>query len=48
MQVDQDPFPINTLELKNPKVIWLNQVVTTKGKENIINGERRHEPLKKG
>ena len=43
MQIDQNPFPMNTyvLELKNPKVlIQPNQVKSTKGK-NVIIGEER-------
>jgi hypothetical protein len=47
-QVDHDPFPVHTLELKNPKVlIRSNQAEKIKGK-NLIVGEERSEFLEKG
>jgi hypothetical protein len=37
MQVDQSPFPINKLDLKNPPVlIWSEQADTTKGKNVVM------------
>jgi hypothetical protein len=43
MQVDHNPFPINTLELNNPKVlIRPDQAEKAKGK-NVIIGEQRPE-----
>jgi hypothetical protein len=43
MQVDHNPFPINTFELNNPKVlIRLDQGEKAKGK-NVIVGEQRPE-----
>jgi hypothetical protein len=48
MQVDHNPFPVHTLELKNLKVlVRANQAETTKEK-NIIVGEERSESLEKG
>jgi hypothetical protein len=43
MQVDHNPFPINTLELNNPKMlIRPDQAEKGKGK-NVIIDEQRHE-----
>ena len=43
MQIDQNPFPVHTLELSNPKVlIRPHQAELAKGK-NVIVGEERHE-----
>ena len=43
MQIDQNPFPVHTLELSNPKVlIRPHQAESTKGK-NVVVGEERHE-----
>ena len=43
MQIDQNPFPVHTLELSNPKVlIRPHQTESTKGK-NVVVGEERHE-----
>jgi hypothetical protein len=43
MQVDHNPFAINTLELNNPKVlIRPDQAEKAKGK-NVIIGEQRPE-----
>lgn len=43
IQIDQNPFPINTLELTNPKVlIRPDQAEKAKGK-NVIIGEERPE-----
>ena len=43
MQIDQNPFPIHTLELTNPKVlIRSHQAESAKGK-NVVIGEERHE-----
>ena len=43
MQIDQNLFPVHTLELTNPKVlIRLHQAELAKG-ENVIIGEERHE-----
>jgi hypothetical protein len=43
MLVDHNPFPINTLELNNPKVIIRpDQAEKAKGK-NVIIGEQRPE-----
>jgi len=39
MQIDQNPFPVHTLELTNPKVlIRPHQAESAKGK-NVIVGE---------
>jgi hypothetical protein len=44
MQVDQNPFPLHTLELTNPKVlIRLDQAEKAKGKNVIIGEERSTE-----
>jgi hypothetical protein len=41
MQVDQSPFPVNKLDLKNPPVlIWSEQADTTKGKNVVIDDPR--------
>jgi hypothetical protein len=41
MQVDKQPFPINTMELQQPKVlIRLHQAEATKGK-NVVVGEAK-------
>ena len=43
MQIDQNSFPVHTLELSNPKVlIRPHQAESTKGK-NVVVGEERHE-----
>ena len=43
MQIDQNHFPVHTLELSNPKVlIQPHQAESTKGK-NVVIGEERHE-----
>jgi len=43
MQIDQNPFPVHTLELSKPKVlIRPHQAESTKGK-NVVVGEERHE-----
>ena len=43
MQIDQNLFPVHTLELSNSKVlIWPHQTESTKGK-NVVVGEERHE-----
>ena len=43
MQIDQNPFPIHTIVLSNPKVlIRPHQAESTKGK-NVVVGEERHE-----
>ena len=43
MQIDQNPFPVHTLELSNPKVlIRPHQAASAKGK-NVIIGEERNE-----
>ena len=43
MQVDQNPFPMHMLKLKNPKVlIRPSQAESTKGK-NVVNGDERPE-----
>jgi hypothetical protein len=44
MQIDNDPFPTNALELPNKHI---NQAKSTKGKNEII-GEERFKLLKKG
>jgi hypothetical protein len=42
MQIDQNPFPVHTLELLNPKVlIRPHQAESAKGK-NVVIGEERH------
>jgi hypothetical protein len=39
MQVDKQPFPINTMELQQPKVlVWPHQAEATKGK-NVMVGD---------
>jgi hypothetical protein len=41
IQVDNNPFSINTIDLQNSKVlIWSEQAKTTKGK-NVVIGEKR-------
>ena len=43
IQIDQNPFPVHTLELSNPKVlIRPHQAESARGK-NVIVGEERHE-----
>jgi len=43
MQIDQNPFPVYTLELRNPKVlIRPHQAESAKGK-NVIIGEEKPE-----
>jgi len=43
MQIDQNPFPVHTIELANPKVlIRPHQAKSAKGK-NVIVGEERPE-----
>ena len=43
MQVDQNPFPMHMLKLKNPKVLVRpSQAESTKGK-NVVIGEERPE-----
>jgi hypothetical protein len=35
--VDKQPFPINTMELQQPKVlVWSHQVEATKGKNMLV------------
>jgi len=47
MQIDNNSFPVHTVELQNPKVlIRPNQAESTKGK-NVIIGEPRSEQVKK-
>ena len=47
MQIDNNPFPMHTIELQNPKVlIRPNQDESTKGK-NVIIGEPRSKQIKK-
>ena len=47
MQIDNNPFPVHTVELQNPKVlIRPNQDESTKGK-NMVIGEPRFEQMKK-
>jgi len=42
MQIDQNPFPVHTLELSKPKVlIRPHQAESTKGK-NVVVGEEKH------
>ena len=42
MKIDQNPFPVHTLELSNPKVlIRPHQAESAKGK-NVVIGEERH------
>jgi hypothetical protein len=37
MQVDKQPFPINTMELQQPKVLaWSHQAKATKGKHVVV------------
>ena len=46
MQVDQNPFPVHTLKLRNPKMlIWPSQAELTKGKNMIIGDERPEKKL---
>jgi hypothetical protein len=41
MQVDKAPFPINTMDLQQPKVlVWPHQAEETKGK-NVVIGEAK-------
>jgi hypothetical protein len=41
MQVDKQPFTINTMELQQPKVlVWLHQVEATKGKNVMVGGTK--------
>jgi hypothetical protein len=41
MQVDKTPFPINTMDLQQPKVlVWPHQAEATKGK-NVVIGEAK-------
>ena len=47
MQIDNNSFPVHTVELHNPKVlIRPNQAESTKGK-NVVIGEPRSEQKKK-
>ena len=47
MQIDNNPFPMHTVDFQNPKVlIWPNQDESTKGK-NVVIGEPRSEQKKK-
>ena len=47
MQIDNNPFPVHTIELQNPKVlIRSSQAESTKGK-NMVIGEPRSEQKKK-
>ena len=47
MQIDNNPFPVHTFELQNPKVlIRPNQAESTKGK-NVVIGKPRSEQKKK-
>jgi hypothetical protein len=47
MQIDNNPLPVHTVELQNPKIlIWQNRAESTKGK-NVIIGEPRSEQKKK-
>ena len=47
MQIDNNPFPVHTIELQNPKVlIRSSQAESTKGK-NMVIGEPRSEQMKK-
>ena len=47
MQIDNNPLPVHTVELQNPKIlIWRNRAESTKGK-NVIIGEPRSEQKKK-
>jgi len=47
MQIDNNPFPMHTVDFQNPKVlIWPNQAESTKGK-NVVIGEPRSEQKKK-
>jgi hypothetical protein len=46
MQVDQNPFPVHMLELKNPKVLVRpSQAESTKGKNVVIGDERPEKKL---
>ena len=46
MQIDQNPFPVHTLELTNPQVlIWQNQAESAKEKNVIICEERTEEKV---
>ena len=46
MQVDQNPFPVHMLELKNPKVlVQSSQAESTKEKNVIIGDERSQKKL---
>ena len=47
MQIDNNPFPVHTIEVKNPKIlIRPNQAESTKGK-NVVIGEPKSEQKKK-
>ena len=47
MQIDNNPFPVHTVEMQNPKIlIRPNQAESTKGK-NVVIGEPRFEQKKK-
>ena len=47
MQIDNNPFPMHTVDLQNPKIlIRPNQAESTKGK-NVVIGEPRSEQKKK-
>ena len=47
MQIDNNPFPVHTVEFQNPKIlIRPNQAESTKGK-NVVIGEPRSEQKKK-
>ena len=47
IQIDNNPFPVHSVELQNPKVlIRPNQAESTKGK-NVVIGEPRSEQKKK-
>jgi len=46
MQIDQNPFPVRMLELKNPKVlIRPSQAESMKGKNVVIGDERPEKKL---
>ena len=46
MQIDQNPFPVNTLEVSNPKVLIRPHQAESAREKNIIIGEERHEKVK--
>jgi hypothetical protein len=43
MQVDQNPLPIHTLELRNPKVLIQPHQAESAKEKHVIIGEEKHE-----